>query len=121
MMGRERRRSVRVTCSECVEGVALTPGILFRGTMQDLSETGCYVRTLTLKRIDAGHVMELRFRLENVWCRTLARVVQMTPAVGMRMEFVEMNPLFRKAVRRFCEAQCFREAERSKEKASTIP
>jgi len=104
-LSKERRRSVRVVCTESVEGVALNPGILFRGKMRDLSETGCYVVTRAVVQLEPGHIIELRFKIGKVEQRTLARVVQIMPPMGIRMEFVETGQGFSKLFRGFCHTQ----------------
>jgi hypothetical protein len=98
-LGRERRGSIRVTCTELLEGVALKPGSLFRGMIRDISETGCYVVTKAQMQIEPDRNLELRFRLNGEAQRVLARVVEMKPLVGIRTEFVETGPRFLKAVR----------------------
>jgi hypothetical protein len=96
---RERRRSVRVTCTEMLEGVSLKPGILFRGRIRDISETGCYVATRAQMQIEPDRTIELRFRMGEETHRVLAKVVEMKPLTGIRMVFIEPGPRFLEVVR----------------------
>jgi hypothetical protein len=80
-------------------------GVLFRGELRDLSESGCYIATRARVQLEAGHMLELRLKLRNAEHQTLARVVQMIPGSGIRMEFLENGPRFLESVRRFCASQ----------------
>lgn len=117
---KERRRSVRVTCTQLLEGVALKPGILFRGIIRDISETGCYVATRAQMQIEPDQTMELRFRLERESHRVLARVVEMKPLIGIRMEFIETGPRFLQVIRWYQE-ESLREASAASGAHFTAP
>lgn len=85
--GKERRLHRRYVCYGFAEGIVLHPKSLFRGTIRDLSETGCFVETRGRLRVERLAWIELRFRINGNHYRTSARVMNIRPGKGLGLEF----------------------------------
>ena len=86
--GKERRGSRRIVCDMFVEAIVDQHGSMFRGTIRDISQTGCYIETranLNLQRLT--HV-DIRFKVQNSFYHASARVMDVRPGRGLGLEFV---------------------------------
>jgi hypothetical protein len=85
---KERRRSRRHDCEGYVEAWVSHPDSLFRGEIQDISLTGCFIRTKA--RLNLAHfaAVDLHFTLENSHFRAATRVIDVRPGKGVGLEFI---------------------------------
>ncbi len=90
--GKERRRSRRFGCEGFAEGFAVESGTVFRGDIDSISQTGCYVRTRARLNLKTHAEVDLHFMLKNRKYRTLARVISVRPGKGVGLEFLFYDP-----------------------------
>jgi len=90
--GKERRRSRRFGCEGFAEGFAVETGTVFRGDIQNISQTGCYVKTRARLKLEQLAEVDLLFMLKKRKYRTLARVIEVRPGQGVGLEFVFYDP-----------------------------
>lgn len=90
--GRERRRSRRLACEGFAEGFAFETGAVFRGSIRDISLTGCYVMTKARMRLERLSEVDLCFTLKERKYRILARVMDVRPGNGVGLEFLFYDP-----------------------------
>jgi hypothetical protein len=85
--GRERRKQERFACNGFAEVVLEDAAFLFRGTILDLSLTGCYVQSSARLALAPGASVELRFSVKGDELRLLARLAIVRPGKGAGFEF----------------------------------
>jgi hypothetical protein len=90
--GKERRRSRRFGCEGFAEGFAIESGAVFRGDIDSISQTGCYVKTRARLNLKKHTGVDLHFMLKNRKYRTLARVISVRPGKGVGLEFMFYDP-----------------------------
>jgi hypothetical protein len=73
--GRERRQCRRLACEGFAECFAFDTGTLFRGSIQDISLTGCYVTTKARLRLERLSEVDLCFALKGRQYHIIARVM----------------------------------------------
>jgi hypothetical protein len=85
-----------------VEGFAeaTVPGskVLFRGNTQDLSQTGCYIRTKAFLSADIGEEVELRLSVDELHFKTSARVRAVRRGRGAGFEFLGIDEEAREGI-----------------------
>lgn len=86
--GAERRRCTRFACQGFAEALVFHPEILVRGEIRDISQTGCFVKTLAHLKLERATEVELRFVVNGSRHRIRARVAGVRPGRGMGLEFV---------------------------------
>jgi hypothetical protein len=87
----ERRRSRRFPCNGFAEVILFQAGMLFRGEIRDISQTGCFVATKARVHMDSCGKVELRFTLNNNRFHTFARVANVRQGTGVGLEFAPLN------------------------------
>lgn len=85
--GNERRRHARHLCEGSAVAAVLRPELLFRGTIRNISEMGCYFETPVRLSLEPATVVDLRFRLSDRRYSTRALVRNLVPGRGMGLEF----------------------------------
>jgi hypothetical protein len=90
--GENRRRCPRFECAGSAEVYAEDPGFLFRGEIQDISQTGCYIRSHARMRLERFIEVDLSFILNNHSYRAIAKVMNFRPGEGVGLEFQFSNP-----------------------------
>ena len=85
--GRERRRSRRFPCEGFAEVLVLQPETLFRGEIQNISLTGCFVRSRARLQVERLSPVELRFQFNNLRYHAYALVMDIRPGEGVGLEF----------------------------------
>ena len=61
---------------------------LFRGTVRDISEIGCYIMTRACLHLEPSTLVNLRFMVNDNYYRTFARVMDVRPGKGVGLEFL---------------------------------
>ena len=90
-LGHERRQQERFACTGPAEAVLDDVAFLFRGTIRNISLTGCYVESSARLMFDRGTAVELRFTLNKEELHLMATIIALRPAVGAGFQFVEVN------------------------------
>lgn len=90
--GRERRKQERFACSGFAEVVLNDAAFLFRGTILDLSRTGCYIQSRARLMLERGTTVELRFSVQNEELLLPAKIMIIRPGAGAGFEFFEIQP-----------------------------
>jgi hypothetical protein len=85
--GNERRRHPRHLCEASAVATVRRPELLFRGTIRNISEMGCYFETPVRLSLEPATVIDLRFRLSDRRYSTHALVRNLVPGRGMGLEF----------------------------------
>jgi hypothetical protein len=91
--GFERRRSRRYPCRGFVEVVNSSSHMLFRGEVQNLSKTGCFVVTKACLRLEPMHIVDLRMSVKNISYSIHAKVVYVRLGEGLGLEFLPPDPV----------------------------
>ena len=117
--GRERRLSRRLDCEGFAEAFAIDVGYLFRGEIRDISQTGCYIMTKALLKLERLTEVDLEFMLNKRNFHTRARVMDIRPRKGVGLEFVFKEPRAEESIKDLLQT-LVEEASRNKlgEKAS---
>jgi hypothetical protein len=89
--GAERRKQERFACSGFAEVVLDDIAFLFRGTIRDLSLTGCYIQSSARLMLDPGTTVELKFSVRTDELLLPARIVIIRPGAGAGFEFFEIQ------------------------------
>jgi hypothetical protein len=89
--GNERRRHPRHLCEAMAVASVVRPELLFRGTIRNISEAGCYFETQARLSLYPSTEVCLRFKLSDRRYTTRARVKNMAPGRGMGLEFLFAN------------------------------
>jgi hypothetical protein len=90
--GREKRKCRRLACEGSAECFAFDTGTLFRGSIQDISLTGCYVTTKARLRLTRLSEVDLCFTLKGRQYHIIARVMVVRPGDGVGFEFMFDDP-----------------------------
>jgi hypothetical protein len=90
--GAERRLSRRFACDGFAEVFAFETGFLFRGTIRDISQTGCYVMTKFALKLESLSEVDVLLILKNYEYRIRARVRNFRPGKGVGLEFLYDDP-----------------------------
>ena len=85
--GKDRRRHPRHLCDALATATVDRPEMLFRGTIRNISQGGCYFETPAYLRLEPASEVDLRFKLNDRRYKTRARVRNMIPGRGMGLEF----------------------------------
>jgi hypothetical protein len=83
----EHRRRPRHLCEASAVATILRPELLFRGTIRNISEVGCYFESPARLSLEPATVVDLRFKLNDERYRTRALVRNNVPGRGMGLEF----------------------------------
>jgi hypothetical protein len=83
----ERRRRPRYLCETSAEATVPRPEFLFRGTIRNISEGGCYFETPARLHLELATEVDLRINVGDRRYRTPARVRSSVPGRGMGLEF----------------------------------
>ena len=84
----ERRKSKRYDCDGFAEIVGTHIGFLFRGEIQNLSQTGCYIRTRAQLKLELYTEVQLHFAVDGANYHTGARIMVVKPQLGAGFEFL---------------------------------
>ena len=90
--GADRRLSRRFACDGFAEIYAFEAGFLFRGTIRDISQTGCYVMTKFALKLEILSEVDVLLILKNYEYRIRARVRNFRPGKGAGLEFLYDDP-----------------------------
>jgi hypothetical protein len=85
--GNERRRHPRLLCEAPATAIVIRPELLFRGTIRNISEGGCYFETQACLSLKTSSEVDLHFKLRDRRYKTRARVRNMVPGRGIGLEF----------------------------------
>jgi len=85
--GNERRRHPRLLCEALATATVIRPELLFRGTIRNISQGGCYFETPAFLSLEVSSEVDLRFKLNDRRYKTRARVRNMVPGRGIGLEF----------------------------------
>jgi hypothetical protein len=83
----ERRRRPRYLCEASAEAAVPRPEFLFRGTIRNISEGGCYFETPARLHLELAAEVDLRINVGDRRYRTPARVRSFVQGRGMGLEF----------------------------------
>ena len=81
------RNSPRYPLIVAAEVTELSSGVTLNGRSSDVSRTGCYIDTLN--PVPAGSQIRVRLSHEQGVFETQARVVYISPGLGMGVAFVD--------------------------------
>jgi hypothetical protein len=87
----ERRQKERFPCTGFAEVVLEDVAFLFRGSIRDLSVTGCYIQSSARLTLERGTQVDLRFLVRNVELRLSAKIMIVRPGAGAGFEFLPMG------------------------------
>ena len=102
--GNDRRRHPRLLCDAQATAALLCPELLFRGTIRNISEGGCYFETQARLSLKPSREVDLRFKLSDRRYRTRACVRNMVPGRGMGLEFVFADAKAAESIRNLVKA-----------------
>jgi hypothetical protein len=91
-VGKERRRHRRFSCSLGAEVVVRHSSMLFRGSVRDISRSGCFIESKARLKLARMQEVELQFSSRGVQVTSLARVMDIRPGVGAGFEFIAEDP-----------------------------
>jgi len=80
--GAERRERERFPCVGFAEVILDDVAFLFRGSIRDLSLTGCYIQSAARLMLERGSNVELRFTVKNVELRLSGKIMIIRPGDG---------------------------------------
>ncbi len=83
----ERRQQRRYPCDGFAEVVVDDAAFLFRGTIQNLSLSGCYIHSSARLRLDRGAEVYLQFTVEGNYFKAHARLMSVRSGEGAGFEF----------------------------------
>jgi hypothetical protein len=84
---KDRRAHPRHLCEARAEGALLRSEFLFRGTIRNISEGGCYFETTARPRLKLSTEIGLRIKVGDRRYSTPALVRTFVPGRGMGLEF----------------------------------
>lgn len=87
-----RRRHRRFPCEGSAEIVVFQAHALFRGTVRDISRSGCFIETPANLRLQKLAEVELRFTAHGLHVASLARVMEIRTGKGAGFEFLSADP-----------------------------
>lgn len=90
--GSERRLKRRFACDGFAEVYVYETGFLFRGTIRDISLTGCYIATKFAMKLESLSEVDVLLILKNHEYRIQARVRNFRPGKGVGLEFLYRDP-----------------------------
>jgi hypothetical protein len=99
----DRRRHERFLVEGDAEVLVAEGSQLFRGRVQDISLSGCFIETRARLRTVIGAPVEMVFRANGVMLRLLANVRTVRFGVGAGFLFEELSPHMRQELERLIE------------------
>lgn len=87
----EKRLHPRYGCEGDAEVFLPQGGLLFRGRILNLSQTGCYIETALLD-LERGTQVEVFFVTNQLQFRVLGNVAALRPKRGAGIAFVNVSP-----------------------------
>jgi len=87
----ERREKERFPCVGFAEVILDDFAFLFRGSIRDLSATGCYIQSSARLALPRGTQVELRFLVKSVELRLPARIMIIRAGTGAGFEFLPIE------------------------------
>lgn len=99
----ERRRHERFPVEGDAEVLVAEGSQLFRGRVQDISLSGCFIETRARLRTVIGAPVEMVFRANGVMLRLSANVRTVRFGVGAGFLFEELSPHMRQELERLIE------------------
>jgi len=87
----ERRSGKRQVCRGFAEVVQEDAPFLFRGTILELSPSGCYLESSARLMLDPGASVELKFSMNQQELLIPARIVAIRPGEGAGFEFFDVE------------------------------
>lgn len=99
----ERRRHERFLVEGDAEVLVAEGSQLFRGKVQDISLSGCFIETRARLRTVIGAPVEMVFRANGVMLRLSANVRTVRFGVGAGFLFEELSPHMRQELERLIE------------------
>ena len=99
---KDRRRHPRHLCD--APATVVRPEMLFRGTIRNISEGGCYFETHAHLSLEPATEVDLRFKLNEKRFKTPARVRNMIPGRGIGLEFAFSDTKHSESIRNLIKA-----------------
>jgi len=99
----ERRRHERFHVEGDAEVLVAEGSQVFRGSVQDISLSGCFIETSARLRTAIGSPVEMMFRANGVMLRLSANVRTVRFGVGAGFLFEELSPNMRQELERLIE------------------
>lgn len=90
--GKERRKQERFDCDGFAEVVVDNAGFLFRGAIQDISLSGCYIWSRARLRLERGAEVDLHFSVNGDYFNVRAMLMIVRPGSGAGFEFLFDDP-----------------------------
>jgi hypothetical protein len=118
--GQKHRNEPRFDCNGFAEVVNIQTHLLFRGEIQDISETGCFINTAFRLKLEHPETVDVRFTLNNVQYHLLAQVVQVKPGRGVGLEFLFDDPLVKESIKDLVQAIAFAKSTRYPERTGPL-
>jgi hypothetical protein len=89
--GSEKRLHPRYRCDGYAEVFLPQGGLLFRGQILNLSQTGCYIETALLN-LERGTQVEVYFVTNQLQFRVLGTIAALRKKRGAGIAFLNVNP-----------------------------
>ena len=99
----ERRRHERFPVEGDAEVLVAEASQVFRGRVQDISLSGCFIETRARLRTAIGATVEMVFRANGVMLRLSANLRTVRFGVGAGFLFQELSPNMREELERLIE------------------
>ncbi len=90
--GKDRRKQERFDCDGFAEVIVDDAAFLFRGSIQNFSLGGCYIRSRAQLRVGRGTEVDLQFTLNGDLFKARARIMIVRPNTGAGFEFLLTDP-----------------------------
>jgi PilZ domain len=88
---RERRRHERYIVKGDAEVIVADGKLLFRGSIVDISLSGCFIETRARLQLEPGTPVQMVFRAEHLTLRMTATVRAVRPGAGAGFLFGSMS------------------------------
>jgi hypothetical protein len=89
--GNDKRLHPRYGCDGYAEVFLPQGGLLFRGRILNLSQTGCYIETALLD-LERGTQVEVYFVTNQLQFRVLGNIAALRPKRGAGIAFLNVSP-----------------------------
>lgn len=103
-MNPERRGTQRYPCNGFAEALVPRSGLLFRGKIRDISESGCFISTALRRSIELDRDVILRFALRDSQFEVQAKVSNVRKGEGFGLRFSLLDLKSRSRLTGLCRA-----------------
>ena len=87
----DRRKATRYACEGFAEIVGSEIRFLFRGEIQNLSQSGCYIQSRAPLKLQKNIDVQLHFTVEGANYDAMARIMVVEPGIGAGFQFLSID------------------------------